>query len=81
MNLYAKKNEQGEPIILEGGRITLKDIESKKKFDEEISKLRNLEIEDIVRVELSEKDFADSSKIPTPSELLALESVIDFKEE
>ena len=80
-NLYAKKNEQGEPIILEGGRITLKDIESKKKFDEEISKLRNLEIEDIVRVELSEKDFADSSKIPTPSELLALESVIDFKEE
>ena len=81
VDLYALKNEQGEPEILEGGRIKLKDIESKKKFDVEITKLRELEIEDIDKVTLSEKDFSDSSNLPTPSELIALESVIDFKED
>ena len=81
VDLYALKNEQGEPEILEGGRIKLKDIESKNKFDVEITKLRELEIEDIDKVTLSEKDFSDSSNLPTPSELIALESVIDFKED
>ena len=78
---YAKKNESGEPVILEGGRIQLKDAESKIAFDKEITKLRELEISDIEKVKLSEGDFADTSKIPTPYELLALESVIDFLEE
>ena len=78
---YAEKNEAGEPIILDGGRIKLKDIESKIAFDKEITNLRELEISDIEKVKLSESDFADTSKIPTPYELIALEAVIEFLEE
>lgn len=78
---YAAKNENGEPIILEGGRIQLKDLEAKIAFDKEITNLRELEISDIEKVKLSESDFADTSKIPTPYELIALESVIEFLEE
>lgn len=78
---YAEKNASGEPIILEGGRIKLKDIESKIAFDKEITDLRNTEVDDITKVELKEFDFADTSKIPTPYELIALEAVIEFLEE
>jgi hypothetical protein len=78
---YAEKNEAGEPIILDGGRIKLKDIEAKIGFEKEITNLRELEISDIKKVKLSESDFADTSKIPTPYELIALESVIEFLEE
>ncbi len=78
---YAEKNESGEPIILEGGRIKLRDAEAKAGFEREIAGLRELEISDIEKVKLSECDFADTSKIPTPYELIALESVIEFLEE
>lgn len=77
---YAARNENGEPIILEGGRIQLKDIESKIAFEKEINELRNTEVEDIEKVSLSEDDFADKDRIPTPNELLALEPIIEFVE-
>ena len=56
-------------------------MESKIAFDKEITNLRELEISDIEKVKLSESDFADTSMIPTPYELIALESVIEFLEE
>jgi len=78
---YAEKNESGEPVILDGGRIRLKDEDAKKAFDKAITDLRNTEVDGISKVRLSETDFADSTKIPTPYELIALESVIEFLEE
>ena len=81
VDTYAEKNESGEPIILEGGRIKLKSVEAKTAFDKEITDLRNTEVDEITKVELKESDFADTSKIPTPYELIALEAVIEFLEE
>lgn len=81
VDTYAEKNESGEPIILEGGRIKLKSVEAKTAFDKEITDLRNTEVDEITKVELKESDFADTYKIPTPYELIALESVIEFLEE
>lgn len=81
VDTYAEKNESGEPIILEGGRIKLKSVETKTAFDKEITDLRNTEVDEITKVELKESDFADTSKIPTPYELIALEAVIEFLEE
>lgn len=81
VDTYAEKNETGEPIILEGGRIKLKSVEAKTAFDKEITDLRNTEVDDIAKVELKESYFADTSKIPTPYELIALEAVIEFLEE
>lgn len=77
---YAARNENGEPIILEGGRIQLKDLEAKIAFEKEINELRDTEAEDIEKVSLSEGDFADKDRIPTPNELLALEPIIEFAE-
>lgn len=77
---YSAKNEKGEPIFLDGGRIQLKDTEAKKAFDKEITALRKTEVDDIEKVSISEADFQEMSSIPTPNELLALESIIDFGE-
>ena len=78
---YAVKNEKGEPILLDGGRIKLDSIENKIKFEKEINDLRNLEVSNVGKVSLSEEDFLDIDKLPTPNEILALEAIIDFKEE
>lgn len=78
---YAEKNGSGEPIVLDGGRIRLKDEETKKIFDKAIIDLRNTEVDGISKVRLAESDFGDSTKIPTPYELIALESIIEFLEE
>lgn len=75
---YADKDEKGQPIILDNGRIKLKDIESKQAFDEELSKLRTLEVDGITKVVVEESDFRSSNDYPTPDEMIALECVIDF---
>ena len=78
---FAEKNEKGEVIFLDGGRIKLKDLATKEAFEKEIIALKELDIENIEKVALSESDFADVKNIPTPNELLALEAIIDFGEE
>lgn len=78
VDLYADKDDKGQPVILENGRIKLKDIEAKQAFDEELTKLRALEVEGITKVVVEEKDFRSSVDYPTPDEMLALECVVDF---
>lgn len=78
VELYADKDDKGQPIILENGRIKLKDIEAKQAFDEELTKLRALEVDGITKVVVGEDDFRSSADYPTPDEMLALECVIDF---
>lgn len=78
---YATKGKDGNPIILDGGRIKLDSKESKDKFETEIAKLRDLDIDSISKVSLTETDFSDTNNLPTPEEILVLESVIDFKED
>ena len=75
---YASKDEKGNPIFLEGGRIKLDSVETKNNFEKDINELRNLEIDKISKVSISPSDFKDD--IPTPNEILALEVLIDFKE-
>lgn len=78
VELYAEKDDKGQPVILENGRIKLKDIEAKQAFDDELTKLRALEVEGITKVVVEENDFRSSADYPTPDEMLALECVIDF---
>lgn len=77
---YAVKDKDGNPIVNEG-RISLPDLETKEKFEAEIAKLRDLEIDSIEKVTLLDKDFKSTDDIPTPQEVLLLECIIDFKEE
>ena len=78
---YAVRNEKGEVDFLDGGRIKLKTKEDKEAFEKAIAELRSLEIEGIKKVVLCDADFAEAKRAPTPNELLALEAVIDFKED
>lgn len=75
---YAKKDDEGEPIILEGGRIQLDSIEKKNAFEKEVSELRNLEVDRIKPISLRTGDFRNEEDIPTPAEVLALDGIIDF---
>ncbi len=75
---YAKKDDKGEPIILEGGRIQLDSIEKKNAFEKEVSELRNLEVDKIKPISLRTGDFRNEEDIPTPAEVLALDGIIDF---
>ena len=79
INVYAEKGEDGNPIVLENGNIKLIDQEAKDNFDKEYKDLSETDVSDNVhKVNLSESDFRDPADLPTPSEMMALEGVINW---
>ena len=79
LDLYAKKNENGDPMITEENRIQLKDAASAKAFLQKIAELRNSPVEGIEPVVLYERDFCEVQALPTPDEMIALEGFIEFE--
>jgi hypothetical protein len=77
---YAEKKKDGTPVFLEDGRIKLKDPKSKEAFDAEIIRLQETEIDDVTPITLSESDFLNANELPTASDMLALEGVVDFED-
>lgn len=78
---YADKTEDGQLIFVEGGRLKLKDAQSKRAFDEELTKLNETEIDDIPVVTIRESDFASVADFPTATEMLLLSAFINFEED
>ena len=79
INIYAEKGEDGNPVILENGNIKLIDQEAKNNFDKEYKDLSETDVSDNVhKVNLCESDFRDPADLPTPAEMMALESVINW---
>ena len=79
LDLYAKKNENGNPMITEENRIQLKDEASAKAFLQKIAELRNSPVEGIEPVVLYEGDFCEVQALPTPDEMIALEGFVEFE--
>lgn len=79
LDLYAKKNKNGDPIITEENRIQLKDEASAKAFLQKITELRNSPVEGIEPVKLCEGDFCEAQTLPTPDEMIALEGFVEFE--
>ena len=78
---YADKTDDGQLIFLDGGRLKLKDVESKTAFDIELTKLNETEIEDIPMGTIRESDFSSAADFPTATEMLLLSGLINFEEE
>lgn len=81
VELYAEKTEGGQPVLLEGGRLKLKDVEAKIAFDGEIEKLGNTEVDDISPVTLKECDFKTADDFPTATDMLLLSPLVVFGED
>ena len=79
LDLHAKKNKDGDPMITEENRIQLKDEASAKAFLQKITELRNSPVEGIEPVKLCEGDFCEAQALPTPDEMIALEGFIEFE--
>jgi hypothetical protein len=77
---YAEKKKDGTPVFLEDGRIKLKDPKSKEAFEAEIIRLQETEIDDVTPITLSESDFLNANELPTASDMLALEGVVEFED-
>ena len=77
---YAEKKKDGTPVFLEDGRIKLKDPKSKDAFEAEIIRLQETEIDGIISITLSERDFLTPDDLPTASDMLALEGIIEFED-
>ena len=77
---YAEKKKDGTPVFLEDGRIKLKDPKSKDAFEAEIIRLQETEIDGITPSTLSERDFLTPDDLPTASDMLALEGIIEFED-
>ena len=77
---YAEKKKDGTPVFLEDGRIKLKDPKSKDAFEAEIIRLQETEIDGITPITLSERDFLTPDDLPTASDMLALEGIIEFED-
>ena len=77
---YAEKKKDGTPVFLEDGRIKLKDPKSKDAFEAEIIRLQETDIDGITPITLSERDFLTPDDLPTASDMLALEGIIEFED-
>lgn len=75
---YAKKDENGKPMISQDGRITFVDVKDANSFNEEHIKLANTESTNVHRITVNPKCFIDSKEIPTPEQILLLEPVVAF---
>lgn len=80
VNTYADRDEKGQIIFLDGGRVKLKDAEAKAAFESEVGKLNDTEIDDMPVVTILESDFATASDFPTATEMLLLSELVVFKE-
>ena len=78
VDAHAAKKEDGSPDFTEDGRLKLKDAESKNAFEVEILRLQETEIDGIVPVKLCEEDFLTTNDLPTASDMLILEGIVDF---
>ena len=76
----AEKKKDGTPVFLEDGRIKLKDPKSKDAFEAEIIRLQETDIDGITPITLSERDFLTPDDLPTASDMLALEGIIEFED-
>ena len=75
---YGEKSDKGTPAFLPDGRLKLKDVESKEAFEAEIKKLLDTEVGDFKIITIKESDFLTADDLPTPSDMLLLENIIDF---
>ena len=80
VNVYAETDDKGTPLFLPDGRLRLRDAEAKIAFETEIEALLNTEIDGISPVTLTEKDFLSSEDLPTASDMIALEAIIEFED-
>ena len=79
LDMYAEKDEHGNPVVLTNGNIKLKDEESKKAFDEAYNDLMNLDVsEHVVPIIVVESDFKSPDDFLTPVEMISLDSIIDW---
>lgn len=82
LNLYADKDATGNPILIQNGNIKLKDEESKKAFDQKYAELISVDVSDTVhKIDILEDDFQNKTDYPTPSEMIALETIINWRDD
>lgn len=79
-NKYVKRDENNTPIV-QNGMIIFNNAEDGKKFEQEMSDLRNTEIEGLEKLTLNFYDIKDEDIDLTPNEIGILEAVIDWKED
>lgn len=80
VDLYAEKDENGNPVFLGEGRLKLKDNDAKIAFEGEVKKLLDTEVDDIEPVLLRESDFRSADDLPTPGDMIALEGFVTFED-
>lgn len=82
LDLYADKDANGNPILIQNGNIKLKDEEAKRSFDKKYSELLSVDVSDTVhKIDILEADFQNKADYPTPSEMIALETVINWRDD
>ena len=75
---YGEMSDKGTPAFLPDGRLKLKNAEAKEAFETEIKKLLDTEVGDFKIITIKESDFLTADDLPTPSDMLLLENIIDF---
>lgn len=78
---YAVKDENGQVKIVNGNQISFKDKDDAIKFNTEINKLQQTEVEIFEPIEIKFNDFRDGEMDLTPSDILALEGFVIFNDE
>lgn len=76
---YGKKDDNGNLIIQNGSQISFENEENAKKFAEEITKLRNTEVDFGEKIKINPNKDLDLSEVKfSPKELIELMEFVDF---
>lgn len=81
VEMYAVKDKDGKIKIIDGNRIEFKTPKDGKKFNEEVIKLQQTEVDIFEPFEIRLSDFKPGEMNITPREIIALESFVIFKDE
>ena len=76
---YAKKDEEGKPVIGADGIIEFVSDEEKNEYIKCILELKNTEIDGLEKVVIYSDNIKEDDNLLTPNEMLALEELIDWQ--
>jgi len=78
LDIYAKKDPQGNLIMRGKSSFELKDPDSKVKYEQEFKDLLETDVGQFEPVSVNESDFVDTNDLPTAQEMNLLEIVINW---
>lgn len=77
INEHVARDENNKPKI-QNGNFVFDNMEAKQHYEVDLQMLLDTEMADFVKIDLTEKDFLKQTDLPTPDQMIQLDSFINW---